>query len=492
MKKRCLNTSEDTREHLDKKVQVRPEPNRINADTLSDMARLYGNQTMMEYLNQRSNPDQDVTPKSVSVAFSSAILQKYTYEGNEVVTPEQIYPLTPTSDMARLCSNQTMIGCFNQQSEPNQDVTPKSVGGALSSSILQKYRGGGNEVVISEPLYSLTPTIEQKKSPIDHKQFEEEQIPENDIGPIDEKIAKEDENFDWIVSQSEPKESQSVSPKIRGNRCSLRKIYWNASRSSKKLTSKRKAKKSSRNTTRKRSPHKGPKMLTRWQFDNAKQEVTNLLSKKESLVDLYTPLSPIRKSREFNEKIGNYKESNERHYFQIGSSGQKRCIIGSGKFMPGIFSYKQALARVNEGKLVNEMNKLFQGGRSTLKVANNLYALIVGCEGAARSMHNIAVADIFFQSYGVLKEVNPGKNLLKLMQQYLTFVSKGGAKKSKEYEPNKNELQMVIAFCKNQGINTKQLGDIANFLKEMTEKDLRNARINIINCKKFSKKRRGY
>ena len=50
-------------------------------------------------------------------------------------------------------------------------------------------------------MYSITPTLEQKQSPIDNKQFKEEKRPENDTEPIDEEMAKEDKNFNWTVLQ---------------------------------------------------------------------------------------------------------------------------------------------------------------------------------------------------------------------------------------------------------------------------------------------------
>ena len=95
-------------------------------------------------------------------------------------------------------------------------------------------------------MYSITPTLEQKQSPIDNKQFKEEKRPENDTEPIDEEMAKEDKNFNWTVLQSKSTELQCVSPKIGSNQCSLDRTF-RAKRSSTDLPSKRNGKRSPRN-----------------------------------------------------------------------------------------------------------------------------------------------------------------------------------------------------------------------------------------------------
>ena len=69
------------------------------------------------------------------------------------------------------------------------------------------------------------------------------------------------------------------------------------------------------------------------------------------------------------------------------------------------------------------------------------------------------------------------------MHKYLTFMSAGGAKKSKEYTPDKDELQMLIASCKSRGIDTKNLGNGADVIKKMTEKVLDNSNIKNIDHK---------
>jgi len=193
---------------------------------------------------------------------------------------------------------------------------------------------------------------------------------------------------------------------------------------------------------------------------------------------LFAPSSPLRKASD--APYYDWKRADDSFSFQIGQIDSIFSFGGSGKFMHQAGTYENHITGLPEEKLATEISRLFQSGGnppSTLPDANILYALIVGIEGCARSMHNIATSAIFFQNYETLKATNPDKGLLELMQMFLTFVQKDGAMKSKNYIPNPYELQMITAHLQSNGISITAPDAIGEHLKGIVQGVLMNSKI---------------
>lgn len=146
--------------------------------------------------------------------------------------------------------------------------------------------------------------------------------------------------------------------------------------------------------------------------------------------------------------------------FHIGTGERNYHVGGPGRFLSGVGTYRELLSDVN---IVDEIKGLFSGNIavSRFEAANQLYALIVGVEGCARSVHNIALAKIFFENYKVIAQKYPDESLFELAARFLTFVRPRGASLSTEYAFNMDELNMLLAHCAANGVSltTESISD---------------------------------
>lgn len=191
--------------------------------------------------------------------------------------------------------------------------------------------------------------------------------------------------------------------------------------------------------------------------------------------DLYRPSSPVVTVNEDRRRVRTENSLG----FRIAAGERHYHVGGSGRFMAGVGSYSSLLS---DGEvLVRELNALFSGTKtfSSYKAANDLYALIIGVEGCARSAHNIALARIFFENYYAIKENYPDKSLFELAEMFLTFVKKGGASLSKHYAENLNELQMLLSHCSANNIPFT-VKDISEYLITVVEDTIRISHLETI------------
>lgn len=188
--------------------------------------------------------------------------------------------------------------------------------------------------------------------------------------------------------------------------------------------------------------------------------------------DLYRPGSPVvtrdddlRRMR--TERSVGFRIADRENAYHVG---------GAGRFMSGVGTYRDLLS--DGDVLVPELNALFSGAQmfSQYKAANDLYALIIGVEGCARSAHNIALARIFFENYSTIKENHPDKSLYELAEMFLTFVQNGGASLSQHYVENLNELQMLFAHCKANNVPFTA-EHISSYLTMVIEDTIKQSRI---------------
>lgn len=159
--------------------------------------------------------------------------------------------------------------------------------------------------------------------------------------------------------------------------------------------------------------------------------------------------------------------------FHIGNIDNTYSVVGPGRFLRGVGTYRELLS--NEDLMVKELNALLSGTQqvSSYKAANDMFALILGVEGFARSAHNIALARIFFANYSTIKECYPDQSLFQLAEMFLTFVQKGGAAASRNKLSNPRELQMLYAHCKKNNIplTDEAIGAyLAGLVKETIER----------------------
>lgn len=163
---------------------------------------------------------------------------------------------------------------------------------------------------------------------------------------------------------------------------------------------------------------------------------------------LYRPLSPVAAEDDDLRRFRTEASVG----FHIGTGERNYHVGGPGRFLSGVGTYRELLSDVN---IVDEVKGLLSGNIavSRFEAANQLYALIVGVEGCARSVHNIALARIFFENYKVIAQTYPDKSLFELAARFLTFVSPGGASLSASYASNMDELNMLLAHCAVNGVS---------------------------------------
>jgi len=191
--------------------------------------------------------------------------------------------------------------------------------------------------------------------------------------------------------------------------------------------------------------------------------------------DLFRPSSPVITQNNDLRRMRTEKSVS----FCIADGEKTYHVGGTGRFMSGVGTYSDLM--LDGDALVRELNALFSGQQlfSSYRAANDLYALIIGVEGCARSAHNIALARIFFNNYSTIKQNYPNKSLYELAEMFLTFVQKDGASLSKNYVNNQHEIQMLYAHCKANHVPFTA-EDISAYLTMVVEDTIRKSGIQTI------------
>lgn len=190
---------------------------------------------------------------------------------------------------------------------------------------------------------------------------------------------------------------------------------------------------------------------------------------------IYRPLSPLVLNRP--EAVPLRSTSVKSVGFKINHDPGVHYVIAPGKFIPGVGSYME---RLSDESIAGQVGDLLTGNDrpGISKDARKLYTLIVAVEGYARSTHNMATAAIFFKNYEVIKKMNPDKNLFQLATKFLTFVSPGGARKTREHMATAPEVQMILAHCKSNGVEMTEEG-ITRYLQDLVSNIIEDAGITI-------------